>query len=454
DWSTEEEDNDMNATPMQKTLRIQELTVAKAHHLRRLDKLEADNARYVERIDQLESTAVEKDNLIRQFEDRLKDKRVTELEEDVHAKFLLIQELVAGVDEKDCRIEELEKTLDGKAAHIHELENRMHGSNGTSDSTQKSAKAVSSEDEDSMLDSYVQVPTMASVDATPMTDTTTNDASDSFMSVSSPLESSPAPCNLKEPVFATSETIKKTPPVPPAPKLKLGIDMTKWGKSKAATTKTASKSMNFTMPQRPKTQEVPQIDNTADIRKMPIEARRLFGNGVDVAIAMGSFSEMVPKYMAMQVSEKMNMFFTNNPKATRIDFPTGIMDVDALKAHTQWMRDHTRCNKVFSIQLDYNNDARNFKICRAARVLGINCIYVGHITRQYCERIRSKMQPLDIIAMIDDNSWHEHDPIWECLVNNLANQRFRANLPASINQSLDALLSSRPRMADTIAQIE
>ncbi|KAF2125704.1 hypothetical protein P153DRAFT_369716 [Dothidotthia symphoricarpi CBS 119687] len=244
----------------------------------------------------------------------------------------------------------------------------------------------------------------------------------------------------------------------------MGIDMSKFGKKhafKPAVKPTEPKktsdipvsSYGLSSKQRVKTDAVPKINPTFDIRTMTHAERVLFANGPEVAVMMGDTKlAMLAKYVLMQCSAKAYRHFTENPNATTMTFKADSMDMDAAKAHLQWMDEMTFQGRVYSLTLhgDEKNDVKNLNICRAARVLGMNNIYVGHFTRTFCDRIRSQKASPAFISLVADLAYPENDPIFECLANNLVNMRVRSAMP----KGLEALLEKHAHLRGKMEKIE
>ncbi|KAF2635696.1 hypothetical protein P280DRAFT_473622 [Massarina eburnea CBS 473.64] len=244
---------------------------------------------------------------------------------------------------------------------------------------------------------------------------------------------SPKTRDLTEPIFATPETIKKVEPVPPAPKLKLGLDMSKFG-HKAPVVPSAPSNAHRAYNLATKPDMVPTIMPDVDVRKMQAPERFAFGNGPTVTVKMGSeVLGHLPQYILRQCSEMANAHWEKNPGATSITFPANSMSKDAAMRHIDWMTQQTVAEKVFSIHLDQNENDRahrsNLELVRAARVMGMTNIYVGHFTRHYCEKIRRGKVSQSLMSHIAQVAYLANDPIFDCLATNLAAQRQRKTIP-------------------------
>ena len=106
-------------------------------------------------------------------------------------------------------------------------------------------------------------------------------------------------------------------------------------------------------------------------------------------------------------------------------FPDSIMDAEATNAHLAWMDEMTYQGRVYSITLNVApaHDRKNLQICRAARIMSLNNTYVGHFTKQLCNRIREGTASPEFMDMICALAVPKNDPIFECLANNLVNQK-------------------------------
>jgi hypothetical protein len=161
----------------------------------------------------------------------------------------------------------------------------------------------------------------------------------------------------------------------------------------------------------------------------------------------------VPKYMLMQCSHTANKHLTDNLEATSITFPEGSMDVSAAQAHIDWMNQHCFVAKVFSIELNAeNDDVKNLNIVRAARVLDLNNVYVGHFTKKYCDKIRRDDLSWKLLELIAALVNPKNDPIFECLANNIAQQR-KLNNVADM-EPMENFLQKYPVLAERIEQME
>ncbi|KAF1958182.1 hypothetical protein CC80DRAFT_502974 [Byssothecium circinans] len=398
---------------------------------------------------------------------------VDDLEQQLREKQLLVERYVEQVADKDRHIAELEQELDTKARDAYELQTKLDelSSSPAPDSESESATLADIETKETVtVDSDTShatndIPALpsskqekaatepanasASLRTSPMSEPETTEVApnapstksfepvfkaDDFPTMSPPksIDGSPAPRDHSEPVFATVETIKKSEPVPPPPKLKLGIDTSKFGKKTTADVRMPNASRAGYL--RPKSNVVPEIKPDIDIRRMTQAERFPFGNGPAVTLKLGNeVLGQVPKYMLAQVSHTAFNQWKSNPNATSITFPASSMNTEAAIKHIQWMNDLTRSERVFSVHLDMNEDDRkhreNLEVVRAARVMGINNIYIGHFTKHYCEKIRNNALSHALMSHIVEVAYPANDPIYDCLANNLVLQRIRRTIP-------------------------
>jgi hypothetical protein len=188
--------------------------------------------------------------------------------------------------------------------------------------------------------------------------------------------------------------------------------------------------------------QVPAIDPSKDIRHMGHSERVLFANGPEIDVMLGDTKlATLPKYILMQCSTKANKYFTDHADATSITFPESSMEAEFAKLHLSWMDEMTYQGRVYSVTLNAELDARNVKICQAARAMGLNNTYVGHFTKILCDKIRTNTSSTEFMSMICEVANAENDPVFECLVNNLANQQM--NKTAAREPEELALLSEK-----------
>jgi len=479
---------------------------------KRIEELKDDVANNAARVNELEKEVQTKTARINDLEGVLEEQvaLIAELNDANNAQEYNLRQYIGEVDEKDRRIAYLEAEIEEQAVHIRELEPEAEDELGepvfldplspataveypaSDDAASEyipSERAASETEfakqaatEDAIIIQVGPEDTATEENATGVADEkdaikhaaeATNDTHEIKLVELSPEEypalaatspahvtddskaasTTPAPAP-RSPVFATPQTIKKAPPVPPAPVLKMGIDMSNWGKKPVAKSTFPSHSKGYIPRRLINSTAVPTINTSRDIRKMTRFEREPLGNGGDVEIQMGKQAlGKVPKYMLMQCSYIANKHLTENPKSTLISFPKDSMDVEAAKVHLDWMRQHCVAAKVFSIALDpEHGDVRNMNIVRAARVLGLNNTYIGHFTKQYCDKIRRDDLTWELMELIAALVFLDNDPIFECLANNIANQRRIGNVVDP--EALQAFLQKYPILAARVYEIE
>lgn len=432
----------------------------------RIGELEATVGVKDMRIEELEAALGETKRNNVHFEDNVasKDTRIKILEQESTTKSLQVQELVAEVDTKDRRIMILETELDKKGTIIRDLEMKQNNvaterlmpqqPTGTKKDSTNNTPIPDHEDKE-----WVNIKSAGSKasfrNATSSTVSgSAHEQSKGSASSTSPQTSStpkntsafqqagPAVGTSKSPTFLTQESLRVVPPAPAPKKLSFPIDFSKYGKKATLpTVKVVEPPIVKAGPvptwgaaakqARTESAAVPPIEPSKDIRHMEHDRRMAYGNGPLIALSMGHVKlGTVPKYMFMQCSGKAYRYFTEHPDATSITFSTGSMDVDSAKAHITWMDEMTYQGRVYSITLntDPKFDTKNLNICRAARVLGLNNTYVGHFTKQLCDRVRKQYVTPEFLHMVCALVYPENDPIFDCLANNLVNQRARNTL--------------------------
>ena len=469
DWADSDEDEEFLAafSAKRSDLRLISLESEMFQKDTRIEELETVVLVRDMRIDELEHMVQEKDDRISDLEVYAEEhaERVEQLSKENHEQYLHVQELVAEVDEKDRRIDKLEKALDEKAAIIRSLE--VESDSQTQVSTEhadveqakkiepirvKARKAKGTIDESSDDEA---VPNVILSDTS--TASTTDYPSENGISqpkgaekttIESVQEDTTGPSFRESdfPIFVTRETLKIVPPAPMPKKMSFPIDFSKYGRKVSPTSAVmqpnsmkgkhnpiSASGLKFKYTHA-KTDTVPDFDPCMDIRQMDLAQRVLYANGQKVIVKMGEIRlATLPKYVLMQCSGKAKKYFTENPNATSIIFPADSMNLEAAKAHLVWMNEMTYQSRVYSITLnvDQKFDAKNLKICRAARVLGLNNTYVGHFTKQFCDRIRHNEASVEVMNMICDLAYPENDPIFDCLAYHLFNQRMRKTLKMS-----------------------
>ncbi|KAF3040723.1 hypothetical protein E8E12_007294 [Didymella heteroderae] len=257
------------------------------------------------------------------------------------------------------------------------------------------------------------------------------------------------------PVFATPATIKHTARPPTAPKLKIPVDLSKFVKKPAAKTPAFKQKADSVSSQATKNSPTLTIIPSSDIRTKRREERALFLNGPKVQVKLGdNILATLPKYILMQTSHKAFKHFTDRPDATTFVLPAGSMDEIAAKTHLDWMKEMTYQGRVYFVTLhsDEKFDDKNLQICRAARVLGINNMYIGHFTKIFCDRIRSNTASYEFLNKIAALACPGNDPLYNCLANNLADHRVRKAIKNS--PELEALLQKYTGLQNRVQKIE
>lgn len=383
--------------------------------------------------------------------------QIKELEKDNHKRALHVQQLVADVDEKDRRIAVLESEIDEQYATIAELDSGNDSTQVSSHGTPKISKSTSADtnpQKDELKHDTKEPPqhTVQPKAGNPPVDN---------IGVTSPTKTTPTTAtgptvNLSAfPIFVTAATIKQTAPPPSAPKLKMAVDLSKFGKKSTTKSTTSKRDSNATPLDAKIDGPAPTIDSSSDIRTKSREERALFANGPKVQVKMGETAlATVPKYVLMQCSTKAFKHFSEIPNASTFDLPADAMDAAAASAHLVWMKEMTHQSRVYSITLhsDEKFDDMNLQICRAARVLGLNNMYVGHFTKIFCDRIRSNAASEAFLSKVATVAYPENDPIYDCLANNLANSRLQDTVgnPAA----MEALLLNNEGLKIKVEKIE
>jgi hypothetical protein len=398
-----------------------------------------------------------------------KDVQLAFLEKELRDKELQVAQYVGDMDEKDRLIAQLEIEIEEKAAYVQELQSMIQESAKLSDINTDTVAASASEPTE--VKNSIESTHHPEAPLTPSKQTSVSPAqTESSMKDAEPVETpsaksvfspgdfpvmsspkssvgSPVPRYLTETVFAEAATIKKTGPVPPAPKLTMGIDTSKFGKKSPVLKghRAASPTM-------------PEIRSHIDFRKMSPEERKPFGNGPIVTVKMGPEAiGTVPKAMMMQCSYMAKEHFTNNANASSITF-TEPMSKKAAQQHIRWMNELIFSEKVFSVSIDLSGapgaDRYNLEVIRAARVMGLNNIYVGHHTKHYCAKIREEALSHDLMSHIVQVHYPRNDPVFECLANNLVMQRQRRTIPevASFEKFLEEHKALAAKMDDVEAK--
>lgn len=437
----------LKTSVLEKEARITELESHVGTTTLRIEQLDASVAEKEDRISELKATVQDIQTRVSELQYIMteKDARITALEKDGNAKALNVQELIAQVDEKDCRIAVLEKELVSRGPIIRGLATPSESPSETStnievetsepESTVESKKAASGSLEDP------EAPTQSNVPEPVAVKVPEHSPKKAAEEVSDSKTTGPAFGNADFPIFVTRETLKVVPLAPAPKKLTFPIDFNKYNKKstqsipskevqsykhgKAGTTRSwglASKAV------RDPNATPPELNPLLDIRHMTHAQRALYANGPEVSILMGSVElGIIPKFMLMQCSAIAHKHFTLNPTATSFVLAADSMDAEAAKLHIQWMDEMTYQGRVYSLTLEASQmyDIKNLQLCQAARVLGLNNSYVGHFTKQFCDRIRYCTLSLELADLICTLAYPDNDPIFDCLANQLAAQRAR-----------------------------
>ena len=471
DWADEEEEDGEFLTQFIKDPRIATLETTIVLKDERVKELEATVVTKTLRIVELESSVQDKHHRISDLEASSEDQYVhlEKLEEENKEKFLQMQELLRDIAKKDECIDVLRYELMQKNAMIHDLEPKA--GLGAPSSTNNGEEVVVVEQTKVDTPIATESPDTEAVEIKEKTKvekaTSDTDISDSFEIV----EAAQSEEHTKETVeiaakkempsaeivrdrslgvsdspnfYVTKNTLKAVPPAPKPKTLTFPIDFSKYAKKPAVSTASSpaiqqpqlsspvSIKSGHTTPwgrsakqARVKTDTKPTFNPSADIRKMPLSERVNFANGPDVVVKLGEINlRTIPKYVLMQCSGKAFQYFSTNPDATSWVFPAGSMDTDAAKVCLTWMDEMTFQGRVYSINISAvpGHDKKNLRICHAARIMGLNNTYVGHFTKQFCDRIRNYEVSYEFMDMVCDLAHPENDPIFECLSNNLVNQ--------------------------------
>ena len=466
DWADEEEDGEFLAQFI-KDPRIATLETTIILKDERVKELEATIVTKTLHIAELEAAVQDKNYRIGDLEADSEDKcaHLEKLEEENKEQFLQMQELLRGIAKKDERIDVLRYELEQKAAMINDLEPKA--CSDAPSSTNNGEEAVVVEQAKVDAPAATKSPDTEAVKIKKETEvektTSDTDLSDSFEIVEAAKsekltkETAETATNEETPsaeaardrslgesdfpnIYVTKKTLKAIPPAPKPKTLTFPIDFSKY--AKRPTVSPATKQPQLSSPMsvenahttpwgrsakqaRIKTDTKPTFNPSADIRKMPLSERVNFANGPDVIVKLGELNlKTIPKYVLMQCSGKAFEYFNANPNATSWVFPAGSMDADAAKVCLTWMDEMTFQGRVYSINISAvpDHDKKNLRICHVARIMGFNNTYVGHFTKQFCDRIRNQEVSHALMDTICDLAYPENDPIFECLSNNLVNQ--------------------------------
>jgi hypothetical protein len=500
DWADEDEDESFIAelTKQAQDPRITSLENTVAVKDERVQELEATVVTKSLRIEELESTVHKKDQRISDLkaETDEKDAEMESYKIENEKQFHQIQALYSKIDDKDVCIQELEAEVLKKDNAIRELERQSDSDSPVAtDDTQISSEEGVTEhiladamvEQDKHNTEKAPEPKKASSE--------TSSSTSAFVMVDIPkiqelvkekdevlivekVKEEPTeargPSMGEFPAFITKETLKVVPPAPKPKTLKFPIDMSKFVKKAAAPQPVAKRSTSpgngnstkhlngHTTPwgaaskqARVKTNTMPNFAPHLDIRRMPHGERVIFANGPEVIVKMGDIKlATIPKYILMQCSDMALKYFEGRPEAIFWVLPASSMDVDAAKAHLAWMDEMTYQGRVYSITLNTapENDRKNLEICRAARVMGLNNTYVGHFTKQLCNRIRDGAATPQFMDMVCELAFPKNDPIFECLANNLVNQKKLGQL--ADEAVYNKLVAKHDNLKQKIPQIE
>ncbi|KAF1833467.1 hypothetical protein BDW02DRAFT_527609, partial [Decorospora gaudefroyi] len=472
-WDEDVDDTNFVVTPFQtKVMDTRLVTFNTTIKLKdeRVKELEATVVTKILRIEELEVAVEDKDHVIGDLEANIefKDTQIKQLEKENTTQYLQVQELVGEVDERDRRIKQLEAELEDKATIIGGFEKHVL----TIDAEALSAKDVKDTSvgvQVNLSQGPAERKTVVKQAVSEITSQLKVSAAEESNETLTTKTTRGTSCGESgSPTFVTKDTLKVVPPAPRPKTLTFPIDLSKFGKKPAAqkSTKSSTSPSNgkngHTTPwghasklAGVKTDTMPKFNPSADIRHMLHGERVVFANGPDVIVKLGDVKlATIPKYVLMQCSKKALQYFTENPEATSWVFPAGSMDADAAKAHLSWMDEMTYQGRVYSLTLNAASvyDKKNLRICRAARVMGLNNTYVGHFTKQFCDRIRNQNASLEFMDTICELAYPENDPVFECLANNIVNQkRIGAHKDTA---GLEKLLAKHALLKQKMEQIE
>ncbi|RYN74184.1 hypothetical protein AA0117_g7143 [Alternaria alternata] len=498
DWADDDDDNSFIAEFMSQDPKVATLETTVALKQERVKELEAVVITKTLRVAELEGAVQDKDHHISDLEAEVqeKDSKIRLLKKENSDRLLQNQKLLREAHEKDSQIKKLEVELKGKAVTVRSLEQESAALVPVP--TNDAELITEDELEDKELESTKIDGTDGITEAENEVDETFSEASDSFEIVDPPRDEEtrkikeqeteatttgesvdtvptkkscgPSFGESKFPTFVTKNMLKIVPPAPKPKTLTFPIDMSKYGKKSTAppTTKIVRPSSTMieknghTTPwgqsskqARDKTGAMPEFDYSADIRHMPHSKRMLFGNGPEVVVKLGDVKlATVTKYVLMQCSFKALEYFTRRPEATSWILPADSMDVDSATAHLKWMDEMTYQSRIYSLkfQTEHVHDKKNLKICHAARVLGLNNIYVAQFTKQFCDRIRAEDISPEFMDLVCQLAYPDNDPIFDCLANNLVNRKKVGNDKGAAE--LEKLLAKYALLKDKVDKIE
>ncbi|KAL6709384.1 hypothetical protein ACN47E_001791 [Coniothyrium glycines] len=472
DWADEDEDEafyaSLKAGVDPHKARLQEEVALKGDQILELERKLAAN---VVRIEELQGIVQNKDNQIVNFEASVKskDETIELLKKDGNEQFLYVEELVSEIGEKDRRITALEVELVAKSALIQQLQATL-GGHPQPRSSPKIASHDTTTKSETSFNRDASLVARSSIEMTAEVPTTTEP------SVSAAAETpvaekvaGPTVNNATSPVFLSPSTLKAVAP-PPMPKrlvfpneqhfLKLKGKAAKLPAARPAfvpkdRSGSASSWGVISKATRVKTDEVPKIEPSLDIRRMTHAQRVLYANGPEVEVKLGTVKlATLPKYILMQCSSKAYKHFKGNEEATEMSFAAESMDAEAVQAHCNWMNEMTYQGRVYSVTLntDPKHDHYNLKLCRASRVMGLNNTYVGHFTKQFCDRIRAETTTTEFMELVCAHAYPENDPVFDCLANSLIDQAHRGTDGAV--ERLQKLGAKYPVFKTKVDQIE
>jgi hypothetical protein len=262
------------------------------------------------------------------------------------------------------------------------------------------------------------------------------------------------------PQFLSNEMIQKLRAAPPAPPckdfdiaIKNGGRIVK-GPQTRVTESNASKK-GSTSPKscamlRPvKTATIPVVDPEKDVRTYYSRESRLpFANGRDLPVMSGSKNlGTVPEYMYRQCSSTGNALLTKIPTTDCLTVAKDSANEGALVKIIDWLNDICHSRYFRMISFTETEDLENLEFCRAARVLGLNDRYVGHITRRFQKRIRDAVPSKELITSITKRAGPANDDIYNALVDNMAYRRRRGT-----GTEFGEILAMLPTLAEAVSK--
>ncbi|KAL1797588.1 hypothetical protein ACET3X_004194 [Alternaria dauci] len=498
DWADDDDDNSFIAEFMRQDPKIASLETTVALKEERLKELEAVVVTKTLRVAELEGAIQDKNCHISdlQAEVQEKDSKIELLKKENSDRTLQNQELLREAEEKDNQIKKLEADLEEKTVTIRSLEQESASlvalpTNDAvlateNDPRNEASEVIKTDGPDDVTESETEADKTASdiSDSFELVDPPTNEetgkikeqetgaATTEESKETDPMEKSRGPSfgESEFPTFVTKDTMKVVPPAPKPRTLTFPIDMSKYGKKSAVsfTTRNVRPSPNMTQKNghttpwgqssrqaRHKNGAMPEFNYSADIRHMPHGKRILFGNGPEVTVKLGNVKlATVTKYILMQCSFKALEYFTKEPEATSWVLPADSMDVDSATAHLKWMDEMTYQSRIYSLkfQTEHVHDKKNLQICHASRVLGLNNMYVAQFTKHFCDRIRAQDVSTEFMDLVCQLAYPENDPIFDCLANNLVNQKKVGNAKGTAD--LEKLVTKYALLKEKVDKIE